>query len=99
MGYRIDYGPVKRVRGLEKRTSGLAALTGLFFLLFVITVCCFWPEGVAELRQILLPGDPAVTTSAMEELADSLRTGEMIFDSLRAFCARVLEGAAVGSAG
>lgn len=93
MGYRIDYGPVKKVRGLEKRTSRLAALTGLFFLLFVITVCCFWPEGVAELRQILLPGDPAVTTSAMEELADSLRTGEEIFDSLRTFCARILEGA------
>jgi hypothetical protein len=99
MGYRIDYGPVKKIRSVEKRKSGLAALTGLFFLLFVITVCCLWPEGVAELRQILLPGDAAVTTSAMEELTDSLRAGEKIVDSIRTFCARILEGAALDSAG
>ena len=99
MGYRIDYGPVKKVRGVEKRTSRLAALTGMFLLLFVITVCCFWPEGTAVLRDWFLPGDPVVTAAAMEELTDSLRTGEGIGESLRAFCARILEGAALGTFG
>lgn len=99
MGYRIDYGPVKKVRGVEKRTSRLAALTGVFLLLFVITICCFWPEGTAALRRMLLPGDPVVTAAAMEELADSLRTGEELYDSLRAFCVRILEGAAIDTSG
>ena len=99
MGYRIDYGPMKKVRGVEKRTSRLAALTGVFLLLFVITVCCAWPEGTAVLRDWLLPGDPVVTAAAMEELSDSLRTGESVFHALSDFCNRVLEGVKLAASG
>lgn len=99
MGYRIDYGPVKKVRGVERRVSRIASLTGLFLLLFMITVCAFWPEGTAVLRDWILPGDPAVTAAAMEELTDSLRTGEELSDSLRTFCIRILEGAAIDTSG
>ena len=99
MSYRIDYGPVKKVRGVEKRTSRVAALTGMLLLLFVITVCAFWPEGAAVLRDWILPGDPAVTAAAMEELTDSLRTGEKLSGSLRTFCIRILEGADLAAAG
>ena len=99
MGYRIDYGPVKKVRGVEKRISRVATLTGLFLLLFMICVCAFWPEGTAVLRDWILPGDPAVTAAAMEELTDSLRTGEELSDSLRTFCIRILEGADLAAAG
>ena len=99
MGYRIDYGPVKKVRGIEKRTSRLAVLTGMFLLLFVALVCSFWPEGTAVLRDWLLPGDPAVTAAAIDGLTESLRTGGELSDSLRAFCVQILEGAVIGTSG
>lgn len=99
MGYRIDYGPVKKMRDVEKRTSRLAALTGVFLLLFVTTVCYCWPEGTAVLRDLLLPGDPAVTAAAMEELSDSLRAGESVFHALSDFCNRVLEGVSFAVSG
>lgn len=99
MGYRIDYRPVKKVRGVEKRTFRLAAFAGIFLMVFVIFACCFWPEGTAVLRDWILPGDPTVTAAAMEELTDSLRMGERVADALRSFCVQILEGAAVDTSG
>ena len=93
MGYRIEYGPVKKVRGMEKRISRKAALTGLCFLLFCILVGVFWPERVETLRNLLIPGDPAVTAAAMEELTAELQAGRDLTDSLMNFCLTVLEGA------
>ncbi len=93
MGYRIEYDPVKKVRGMEKRVSGKAALTALCFLLFCILVCTFWPEGAQILRELVFSGDPAVTTAALEELTVELRAGLNVADSLRNFCLAILEGA------
>lgn len=99
MGYRIFYGPAMKAHGAQKRISRVASLTGLFFLMFLIALCCFWPEGVSALRRLALPGDPAVTVVAMDELTDSLRMGEKVWDSLESFCIRILEGAALDSSG
>ena len=98
MGYRVEYGPVKKVRGLEKRVSRRSALTGLCLLLFVLLVCTCWPEGAEALRKLVFPGDPAVTAAALEALTCELRSGEAVSDSLRNFCLQILEGAELGSA-
>lgn len=98
MGYRVEYSPVKKVRGLEKRVSRQSALTGLCVLLFVLLVCTCWPEGADVLRKLVFPGDPAVTAAALEELTWELRGGEDLSDSLRNFCLQILEGAGLGSA-
>lgn len=93
MGYRVEYGPVKKVRRLEERVSRRSALTGLFLLLFLFSVCAFWPEGRDTLRRLVFPGDPAVTAAAFEEMTEELRSGSGVMDSLRIFCLRILEGA------
>ena len=59
MGYRVEYDSVKKVRGVQKRTAGRLAMTGVFFLVFLVLVACFWPEGASILRDALLPGDRA----------------------------------------
>ncbi len=99
MSYRVDYGPMKKVRGVEKRISRRLALTGVFFLLFVVMLCSFWPEGKAAVQELLLPGDQAVTAAAWEEFAGDLRAGEIVGGSLRSFCVRILEEAGVVSHG
>lgn len=95
LGYRVEYGSVKKVRGLEKRFSRVSALTALCILLFCILVGTFWPKGRDVLRSLVFPGDPVVTAAAFEDMAEQLREGENLSDALHAFCAQVLEGAAL----
>ena len=93
MGYRVEYGPVKKVRRLENRVSRTAVLTGLCFLFFCILVGILWPEGSKVLRSLIFPGDPVVTAAALEELTADLKSGVNASDSLRQFCLNILEGA------
>lgn len=92
MGYRVEYCPVKKVRGAKKRVSRKVMLTALCLLLFCTLVGILWPEGTEVLRLFLFPGDPAVTVAALEELTAELRTGVPLSDSFRIFCLRIMEG-------
>lgn len=93
MGYRVDYGPVKKVRGTEKRVCRGASVIGVFLLLVFLLAGSLWPEGKAILRRLIFPGDPAVTAAALENLTEDLRSGEDLTDSMSAFCIQILEGA------
>jgi len=97
MGYRIEYGPVKKVRGLERRCSRRAALTAMCLLLFSICVGCFWPKGADVMRNLLFSGDAAVTAAAMENLTEDLQAGEPVTDVLRDFCVQIIDGANLDS--
>lgn len=90
MGYRITYEPVKKVRGAEKRHSSTAALAGLFFLVFLLLVNLFWPQGAQTLRELILPGDGAVTAAALEEFAEDLGSGLPIAAAAEDFCRRII---------
>ncbi len=91
MGYRVDYGPVRKIRGMEKRFSRPAALTGLFFFVFLLMTAFLWPEGVQVLRDLVVPGDPAVTAAAVEALTDDLRSGAPAMETIYQFLQRMLE--------
>lgn len=93
MGYRIQYGRTGKLRRVGLRRSGTLALTGLFFLLFLFLTVSFWPEGRSVLQRIVLPGDGAVTVSALETLSAQLRSGDGWGDALVRFCNGILEGA------
>lgn len=97
MGYRIDYKPVKKVRDLEKRFSRVPALTAVCLVLFLLLVNLFWQEGMAVIRGILIPGDPAVTVSALEGFALELRMGEELGSAFTTFCRRIIAGAQAGA--
>lgn len=91
MGYRVDYLPIKKIRGREKRTSRVAALTGICFVLFCILVSSVWPQGADVLRGIVFPGNAAVTVAALDDFALELKSGEEWSSALEAFCRRVME--------
>lgn len=82
MGYRIQYGPVRRIRQVEKRRSGVIALTGIFFLVFLIIVNLFWPQGIDVIRESLLSEESSLTVVAMEEISDIFARGDSIFDTV-----------------
>lgn len=89
MSYRIDYHGPRKVRGAEKRRLGLPALIGLCFLL-IIGARTVWPEGAAFLKELLIPGDSAVTVGALEEMAAGLRAGESLRAAFSGFCRQVM---------
>ena len=38
----------------------------------------------------LLPGDPAVTAAALENMAADLKAGQSVRDAITAFCAEII---------
>lgn len=94
MGYRIDYQPVKKVRDAEKRRSGSLPLTALCFLLFCLLVNWLDPVGAEVMRELLIPGDAAVTAAALDGFAEELKAGEELEDALKYFCQKLQEGEA-----
>lgn len=90
MSYRIDYQPTKKVRGMEKRTAPGAAFGALCVLLLLLALSA-WPRGARTLRAVFIPGNPAVTVAALEDLAGELKAGESIQKALEGFCRRVTE--------
>ena len=96
MGYRIQYGPVRKIRRSEHRRSGTVALTGLF-LLFLLMVNLFWSEGVQVIRESLLPKEHSVTVSAMEDMSDALVQGESAYEAVRTFLKSILNDGIVHS--
>lgn len=96
MGYRIEYQPIRKVRGVEKRTSRIAALTGSFFLGFLLLVNSVWSEGAEVMRGLLFSGDGAVTASAMEDFAIQLKAGKAFSNALETLCRTLMEQPAFG---
>lgn len=91
MSYRIDYQGTKKVRGMEKKTASLPALAGLCMLALLAAACTRWPQGMDTVRALLIPGDPAVTVGALEELAAQLEGGESLRTAFQDFCGQVME--------
>jgi len=93
MGYTITYQPARNLHQADTRRKRRIVLTGIVLCCFVLLTYFFWPDGRAYLQSALIPGDAAVTVSAMEEFSHSLKNGIPFSDGLYTFCLRVLEGA------
>ena len=76
MSYRVEYASsgIKR-KQIRQRNGRALLLTAVCFLIFLLIVGGFWPKGAQALREILLPGDSAVTAAAWAELTHELHAG------------------------
>lgn len=90
MSYRIDYQGPKKVRGMEKKTASIPALTGLCVLMVLTAAFALWPRGLETLRGLLIPGEAAVTAGALEEFAGALGAGESVRSAFLGFCRQVM---------
>ena len=84
MAYEIHYGPEK------KRRCGWAGVAAMLLVLTFLAVGVLWPQGAQRLRDFLTPGDPAVTTAALEDFAQGLREGKPVTQALRDLARRVM---------
>ena len=93
MAYRVEYAPLRKIRGMEQRRCGKAAFLGLCVMAVCFCICFCRPEGLETLRRLIFPGDTAVTAAALEELSVQLKAGAGITESLRNFCMQIISGA------
>lgn len=83
MAYEIHYGPEKKRRG------GWAGVAAILLVLSFLAVGILWPERAEQLRDFLTPGDPAVTTAAVEDFAQELREGKPVMEALQDLARRI----------
>lgn len=94
MGYQIIYD-AKDKHFIKKPKK--ARRTGIVIcILSVLTLGILRFSGWGDtLWQYMLPGDPAVTTEAFQNLAESLKDGQSLSDAVYVFCDTVIQGAGI----
>ena len=90
MGYRITYESVgKRKRVLRPLQNRM--IVGGLVLVLVFGAMSIKSNVLEFVKNYLLPGDPAVTAAALEEMAEDLWQGESIVSAFREFCEEIIE--------
>lgn len=93
MGYRIEYDRGTGSYEVTKDTPWrFGVLTVISFGLFLLLSSWFWPEGIEFIRDLMIPGDDAVTIQAFQNLTQELRGGTDVRDAVTAFCHEVIRG-------
>ncbi len=86
MHYRIVYARQKhRIPRLSKRQKMIAG-TAVVSLLLIAVFLAFG-------TQWLLPGDPEVSATALENMVSSVKNGESLSDAVVAFCQEIVANA------
>lgn len=94
MGYRVEYGqtmvkttlPNRKKWGLSRKHIIWAV--GCFLLLLAVHF-----GRMEKVQNLFLPGDSAVTRSALSHLVMDLEAGKPFADSITAFCREIVENA------
>lgn len=92
MAYRITYSAESgKYEPIKERTAfRVQILIAACLLAFSLTVKYTWNEGIAVLRDYLIPGEPSVTLQAYEQWIRDLQDGQPLQDSLMVFGRQLL---------
>ena len=88
--YRIVYDTSPRYKNrtiLQRCTPYLLPL----LLCAVFIYCLLTSSDPTKFHNLLLPGDPAVTIHAFQQLSEEISNGETVSNALGVFCETVLE--------
>lgn len=91
MGYRIVYGSEReQADQTTNRWGRIRLLTAVFLLALILGTRLFWPEGTQLLRDVLLPGEAGVTSTAFSQMVTQLQEGEPFGQAVVGFCQYVV---------
>ena len=99
MGYQISYGQAgmkkRRKWNIPKLKIEKSKIMTVFCVILsaLLIAVCIVPQFRVYLRDLILPGDPAVTADALEEMVDAIGRGESVQAALTEFCRDILRGA------
>ena len=91
MSYRINYSPEQKIpKRKDSYSSRIRVITAVFLVLFALGVKNHWPEGHERLVKLLLPGEPGVTQTALEDMVSDLGAGVPVSEAFTAFCRQIM---------
>ena len=88
MGYRIAYDPSRK----EKFYTTKSKRVPRWLIMAILTAGAIAVFG-DHIAELLLPGDPQVTSAALSTLVEDLRAGDTFSDAITAFCTHIVENA------
>lgn len=98
MAYQISYGQDcvkkknKREFRIPKPSRGNLIRIGMAVFILLLAFACMIPQVRLAVRDMLLPGEPAITEAALERLVEAISDGEAIQTALTDFCREVING-------
>lgn len=96
MSYRVEYTPQTRGAPAEKSGSVLVILMTLtVFILFLFAVHNYFPNHRTSLQNMIWPGDPAVTQTALKTMTEEIKNGLPFSQAAAAFCTEIFRNADV----
>ena len=97
MAYQISYGQDcatkknKLELRLPKPGREVMLRAALVCSVILLLLTCLIPQVRAALWDLLLPGDPEVTSIALERLVQAVSEGEAIQTALTEFCREIID--------
>lgn len=92
MGYQISYGPIKTKDSVKMRGKTVRAFA--LVICIIALVIGLQVSGVGKtLWRWMLPGNPEVTSAALDTMAESLKQGDSVGEAVTAFCREIIENA------
>ena len=88
MAYEIRYDSVKAPETKTKASRGWVAAVGI--VLLIVGAMYLKSNWLPWVQDVLLPGDPAVTAAALDEMVEGLKRGQGVMDAVTAFCREIL---------
>ena len=95
MSYQIIYDTADMCRSRKSKNRQNPLLMVCIFsiaLIGFLRISGWWDT----LWQNLIPGDPAVTTVAFQNMTENIQQGQSISDAIFVFCESVIQGAKLG---
>lgn len=92
MGYKITYGPAREKRKAQPvRIRPVHIWLGIMILAVFVRLIGYGDD----IMKLILPGDPAVTAAALENITQELTAGESISDAFSEFCQEIVDHAQI----
>ena len=88
--YRIEYGNYSRYQK-SNTFKMLAHYLCPVILCVALLLYIGYSHNLSQIYELILPGDPAVTTDAFRHLSESLDRGEALSDALDVFCETIMD--------
>ncbi len=94
MSYRIDYGSTGDQRKPLKPTQKHGAIAAVICIIALVAgAISIKHTGLTWVQEVLLPGDPAVTAAALENMVESIKDGSSLAAAVTAFCQEIINHA------
>ena len=90
MSYQIQYNPNFWKHCPKKKRDGKNDKRNFGLVLCAVVACASLCYG-DRIQEFMIPGDPAITTAAVNHMQENLRNGDKVSSAIREFCEEIFE--------